>query len=167
MEVILLENIKKLGKIGSKVKVANGFARNYLLKNNKALVASKENLAIFEKKKEELNKKNNDQKNEAVKIQKELDKFELKITKNSMEELDKFELKITKNSMEGGALYGSLTIKEIIQNLEIHKFKNILANMIELKEQIKKIGDYVVIINLHADVQASIKVKVVSVEKIA
>ena len=52
MEVILLENIKKLGKIGSKVKVANGFARNYLLKNNKALVASKENLAIFEKRKE-------------------------------------------------------------------------------------------------------------------
>ena len=106
----------------------------------------------MKKKKEELNKKNNDQKNEAVKIQKELDKFELKITKNSM---------------EGGALYGSLTIKEIIQNLETHNFKNILANMIELKEQIKKIGDYVVIINLHADVHASIKVKVVSVEKIA
>ena len=151
MEVILLENIKKLGKIGSKVKVANGFARNYLLKNNKSLVASKENLAIFEKRREELNKKNNDLKNEAVKIQKEIDKFELKITKNSM---------------EGGALYGSLTIKEIIQNLELHNFKNILANMIELKEQIKKIGDYSVIINLHADVQASIKVKVVSVEKI-
>ncbi|NCU61933.1 MAG: 50S ribosomal protein L9 [Candidatus Fonsibacter ubiquis] len=123
MEVILLENIKKLGKIGSKVKVANGFARNYLLKNNKALVASKENLAIFEKRREELNKKNNELKNEAV-------------------------------------------IKEIIQNLELHNFKNISANMIELKEQIKKIGDYTVIINLHADVQASIKVKVVSVEKI-
>ena len=76
MEVILLENIKKLGKIGSKVKVANGFARNYLLKNNKALVASKENLAIFEKRREELNKKNNELKNEAVKIQKEIDKFE-------------------------------------------------------------------------------------------
>ena len=92
-----------------------------------------------------------DLKNDAVKIQKEIDKFELKITKNSM---------------EGGALYGSLTIKEIIQNLETHNFKNISANMIELKEQIKRIGDYVVIINLHADVQASIKVKVVSVEKI-
>ncbi|NCU46873.1 MAG: 50S ribosomal protein L9 [Candidatus Fonsibacter lacus] len=151
MEVILLENIKKLGKIGSKVKVANGFARNFLLKNNKALIASKENLAIFEKRKEELNKKNNDLKNEAVKI---------------LKQIDKFELKITKNSMEGGALYGSLTIKEIIQNLEMHNFKNISANMIELKEQIKKIGDYNVIINLHADVQASIKVKVVSVEKI-
>jgi large subunit ribosomal protein L9 len=151
MEVILLENVKKLGKIGSKVKVANGFARNYLLKNNKALVASKENLAIFEKRREELNKKNNALKNEAVKIQKEIDKFELKIIKNSM---------------EGGILYGSLTIKEIIQNLELHNFKNISANMIELKEQIKKIGDYTVIINLHADIQASIKVKVVSVEKI-
>jgi large subunit ribosomal protein L9 len=57
MEVILLENIKKLGKIGSKVKVANGFARNYLLKNNKALIASKENLEVFEKRKDELNKK--------------------------------------------------------------------------------------------------------------
>ena len=151
MEVILLENIKKLGKIGSKVKVANGFARNYLLRNNKALIASKENLEIFEKRKEELNKKNNELKNAASKIQKEIDKFELKITKNAM---------------EGGALYGSLTIKEIIQNLETHNFKNISPNMIELKEQIKKIGDYTVTINLHADVQAFIKVKVVSVEKI-
>jgi len=151
MEVILLENIKKLGKIGNKVKVANGYARNYLLKNNKALVASKENIQIFEKKKEELNKKNLEMKDAATKIQKQIDKFELKISKNSM---------------EGGALYGSLTIKEIIQNLETHNFKNISPNMIELKEQIKKIGDYNVIINLHAEVQASIKVKVVSIEKV-
>jgi large subunit ribosomal protein L9 len=151
MEVILLENIKKLGKIGNKVKVANGYARNYLLKNNKALVASKENIQIFEKKKEELNKKNLEMKDAATKIQKQIDKFELKISRNSM---------------EGGALYGSLTIKEIIQNLETHNFKNISPNMIELKEQIKKIGDYNVIINLHAEVQASIKVKVVSIEKV-
>ncbi len=81
-------------------------------------------------------------------------------------QIDKFELKISRNSMEGGALYGSLTIKEIIQNLETHNFKNISPNMIELKEQIKKIGDYNVIINLHAEVQASIKVKVVSIEKV-
>jgi len=151
MEVILLENIKKLGKIGNKVKVANGYARNYLLKNNKALVASKENIQIFEKKKEELNKKNLEMKDAATKIQKQIDKFELKISRNSM---------------EGGALYGSLTIKEIIQNLETHNFKNISPNMIELREQIKKIGDYNVIINLHAEVQASIKVKVVSIEKV-
>jgi len=150
MEVILLENIKNLGKIGSKVKVANGYARNFLLKQKKALVASKQNLEIFEKKKDELNKINQNQKEVALKIKKTIDKFEVKIQKNSM---------------EGGALYGSLSIKEIIQNLENNNFKNISASMIEIKEAIKKIGDYDVKINLHADVQASIKVKVVSLEK--
>jgi len=150
MEVILLENIKNLGKIGSKVKVANGYARNFLLKQKKALVASKENLEIFEKKKDELNKINQNQKEVALKIKKTIDKFELKIQKNSM---------------EGGALYGSLSIKEIIQNLESNNFKNISASMIEIKEAIKKIGDYNVKINLHAEVQASIKLKVVSLEK--
>jgi len=150
MEVILLENIKNLGKIGKKVKVKNGYARNFLLKQKKALVASKENLEIFEKKKDELNKINQNQKEAALKIKKTIDKFEVKIQKNSM---------------EGGALYGSLSIKEIIQNLENNNFKNISASMIEIKEAIKKIGDYNVKINLHADVQASIKVKVVSLEK--
>jgi len=150
MKVILLENIKNLGKIGKKVKVKNGYARNFLLKQKKALVASKENLEIFEKKKDELNKINQNQKEAALKIKKTIDKFEVKIQKNSM---------------EGGALYGSLSIKEIIQNLENNNFKNISASMIEIKEAIKKIGDYNVKINLHADVQASIKVKVVSLEK--
>jgi len=150
MEVILLENIKNLGKIGSKVKVANGYARNFLLKQKKALVASNENLKIFEKKKDELNKVNQNQKEAALKIKKMIDKFEVKIQKNSM---------------EGGALYGSLSIKEIIQNLEKNNFKNILASMIEIKEAIKRIGDYIIKINLHAEVQASIKVKVVSLEK--
>jgi len=150
MEVILLENIKNLGKIGSKVKVANGYARNFLLKKKKALVASKENLEIFKKKKDELNKIDENQKDVALKIKKTIDKFEVKIQKNSM---------------EGGALYGSLNIKEIIQNLEKNNFKNISASMIEIKEVIKKIGDYNVKINLHAEVQATIKVKVVSLEK--
>jgi len=151
MEVILLENIKNLGKIGSKVKVANGYGRNFLLKQKKALIASKENLEIFEKKKDELNKINQSQKEAALKIKKIIDKFEIKIQKNSM---------------EGGALYGSLSIKEIIQNLENNNIKNILASMIEIKEAIKKIGDYNVKINLHAEVQATVKVKVVSIEKI-
>jgi len=150
MDVILLENIKNLGKIGSKVKVANGYARNFLLKQKKALVASKENLETFEKKRDELYKINQNQKETALKIKKIIDKFEVKIQKNSM---------------EGGALYGSLNIREIIQNLENNNFKNISASMIEIKEAIKKIGDYNVKINLHAEVQATIKVKVVSLEK--
>ena len=57
MQVILLENIKKLGSIGQKVNVKDGYARNYLLKNKKALLANKKNLEFFEKQKEEINKK--------------------------------------------------------------------------------------------------------------
>ena len=60
MEIILLENIAKLGKIGDLVKVKNGYARNFLLKNNKALRANKENIEIVNKNKAELNKKNNE-----------------------------------------------------------------------------------------------------------
>ena len=62
MEIILLENILKLGKIGDQVKVKNGYGRNYLLRNGKALRANKENVDLVNKKKDELNQKNNEQK---------------------------------------------------------------------------------------------------------
>ena len=57
MQVILLENIKKLGTIGEKVTVSDGYARNFLLKNKKALLANKKNVELFEKQKTEINKK--------------------------------------------------------------------------------------------------------------
>ena len=60
MQVILLENISKLGKIGDQVNVKNGFGRNYLLKFNKALRVNKENIDYVNKKKDELTKKNNE-----------------------------------------------------------------------------------------------------------
>ena len=62
MQVILLENIIKLGKIGDQVEVKNGYGRNFLLKTGKALRASKENLETVNKKKDELNKKSNEAK---------------------------------------------------------------------------------------------------------
>ena len=62
MQVILLENILKLGKIGDQVEVKNGFGRNYLLRQGKALRASKENIEFVSKKKAELNKKNEEAK---------------------------------------------------------------------------------------------------------
>jgi len=68
MEVILLENIKNLGKIGDAVKVKRGYGRNFLIKYGKALKASKENLALVNKKKIELNEKNAALKKEAKKI---------------------------------------------------------------------------------------------------
>ena len=68
MQVILLENIMKLGKIGDQVEVKNGFARNFLLRQGKALRASKENVEFVNKKKVELNKKNEDAKNQFKEI---------------------------------------------------------------------------------------------------
>ena len=70
MEVILLENILNLGKIGDKVTVKNGYGRNFLLKQGKALRFSKDNEILINKKKEELNKKNNELKNKFIEVAK-------------------------------------------------------------------------------------------------
>ncbi len=72
MQVVLIENIMKLGKIGDLVEVKNGFARNYLLRQGKALRASKENIELVSKKKVELNKKNEDIKSQFNKIASEI-----------------------------------------------------------------------------------------------
>ena len=66
MEIILLENILNLGNIGDKVKVKDGYGRNFLLRTGKALRFNKENLEYVSKKKEELNKKNNEIKNKFI-----------------------------------------------------------------------------------------------------
>ena len=83
MQVILLENIIKLGKIGDLVKVKNGYGRNFLLKNGKALRANKENISLVNKQKDELNKKNNEIKLEFVKISNKIKNKTLKFKKES------------------------------------------------------------------------------------
>jgi len=85
MEVILLENIKKLGSIGQKVNVKAGYARNFLLKNKKALLANKQNIEYFEKQKSEINKKNEIEKVKAKEVSKLIDNVELEIFKEAME----------------------------------------------------------------------------------
>ena len=68
MEVVLLENIKNLGQIGDKVDVKRGYGRNFLIKYGKALIASKSNIDLVNTKKDELNKKNLEQKKSAKKV---------------------------------------------------------------------------------------------------
>ena len=68
MKVILLENLRRIGSIGDVIDVKRGFARNFLISNEKALYASKENITKVEKIKSELNKKDTDKKNEAKKV---------------------------------------------------------------------------------------------------
>lgn len=145
MQVILLENIKKLGAIGEKVTVKDGYARNFLLKNKKALVANKKNTEYFEQQKSEINKKNEVEKNKANEI------FQI---------LNNAELEVYKEAMENGQLYGSINIKEIVTLIKEQKNLDISAEKIETKGQLKNTGISKVYINLHAEVIATINLNV-------
>ena len=149
MEVVLLEKIKKLGQIGDVVNVKRGHGRNFLIKYGKALKASKENISLVKKKKDELNEKN-------LVIQKDAKK--IKDTIN----LTKY--KFSKRAKENDELYGSIKPAEISKTInEMHKLE-IKASQIDIGQEIKKIGSYEVKINLHAEIQAKIHIEVV-VEK--
>ena len=145
MQVILLENIKKLGAIGEKVTVKDGYARNFLLKNKKALVANKKNTEYFEQQKSEINKKNEIEKNKA---------------NETFQVLNNAELEIYKEAMENGQLYGSINIKEIVTLIKEQKNLDISAEKIETKGQLKNTGISKVYINLHAEVIATINLHV-------
>lgn len=150
MQVILLENIKKLGSIGQKVNVNDGYARNYLLKNNKALLANKKNLEIFEKQKEEINKKNQVEKNKAKEVS---------------DLINNVEIEVKKEAMDNGQLYGSVTIKEIKNLIQSEKSLDVPADQIEIKGQIKTTGISKVYINLHAEVQAVISLNIQAISE--
>jgi large subunit ribosomal protein L9 len=145
MQVILLENIKKLGAIGEKVTVKDGYARNFLLKNKKALVANKKNTEYFEQQKSEINKKNEVEKNKA---------------NETFQILNNAELEVYKEAMENGQLYGSINIKEIVTLIKEQKNLDISAEKIETKGQLKTTGISKVYINLHAEVIATINLNV-------
>ena len=145
MEVILLENILNLGSIGDKVNVKPGYGRNYLLKTGKALRFNKENLQYVAKKKDELNKKNVEQK-------KKFKELALTINKKSFT--------FNKESKENGDLYGSVKPKEI-SSIIFEKLKvEVKPSQIVLKENLNKIGDYKVNINFHSEVSAQIFIKI-------
>ena len=149
MKVILLENIKKLGTIGQKVNVKDGFGRNFLLKKGKAILPTKENLAHFESKRAEIIKKNELDKNNAKEI---------------AEKLKGCKLNIFKEVMENGNLYGAITIKEICNELLNSSKIEIKPEQIELPTSIKTKGEYKFKINLHADVQSEVLIEVLAKE---
>ena len=150
MEVILLENIKNLGKIGDAVKVKRGYGRNFLIRYGKALKASKENLALVNKKKIELNEKNVTLKKEAKKI------YDI---------INKKNYKFSKETKDNNELYGSIKPKEISKAIESINKIEIKPSQIDLSKQINKIGSYEVIINLHSEIQAKVHIEVVKKEE--
>ena len=151
MKVILLENLKRVGLIGEIIDVKRGFARNYLIVNKKALYASKENISKVEKIKIELSKKDNERKQEAKKI---------------AEQINKKEYSVKKLSTENKELYGSVKPTEISKIINEKDGIEIEPSMIQLMDDIKSLGDFKVKINLHTEVQAQIKIKVIPAEVI-
>ena len=145
MELILLQKINKLGTIGDVVTVKSGFARNYLLPSGKALRATKENIAIFEKDKEKLMAKNNEEKSNAEKIK---------------EELSKLNTSIVRSASDTGILYGSVTTRDIAKTVNEEE-RLVDRKDIVLDKPIKELGVYDVKVNIHPEVEIFVKLKVV------
>ena len=145
MQVILLENIKNLGKIGDIVKVKRGYARNYLIKFEKALNASKENIKIVNNKKEQLNEKDLVLKKEA---------------KKNFEILNNINYKIRKLVTENNDLYGSVKPTEIAKIIKEKHNVSIKPSQIDLEKEIKSIGIYKATVNLHSEIQTNIRIEV-------
>ena len=145
MQLILLENIINLGKIGDKVVVANGYGRNFLLKQGKALRFNKENLELVNKRKDELNKKNIEIKNKFKEI--------AKLINNKT-------FTFNKESKENGELYGSIKPKEISNLIKEKAKADVSPSQIILKDEINKIGLFTANVSFHSDVKAQISIKI-------
>ena len=149
MKIILLENVRKVGSIGDVIDVKRGFARNYLISKKKALFASKENIKEVDKIKQELSTKDQKKKKEA---------------KNIQEKLQNKEFEVKKLSTENKELYGSVKPTEIAKILVEKEKIEINPSMIQPVKEIKSIGTFKVILNLHSEIQSEISIKVVSEE---
>tara|TARA_B100001123_G_C14956663_1_gene885938 strand:- start:264 stop:722 length:459 start_codon:yes stop_codon:yes gene_type:complete len=146
MEVVLLENIKNLGKIGDVVTVKRGHGRNFLIKYGKALKASSDNINLVNKKKEDLNAKNLALKKEAKKT------FDL---------INNKRFKFSKRTKDNDELYGSIKPKELSKAIENSDKIKIKPSQIDLSKEINKVGSYEAKINLHAEILANIHIEVV------
>ncbi len=145
MEVILLENILNLGKIGDKVTVKNGYGRNFLLTNGKALRFNKENLELVNKRKDELNKKNTELKNKYKEV--------AKLVNNKV-------LTFIRESKDNGELYGSIKPKEISTLIKEKINAEVNPSQIILKENLNKVGKFLIDIVFHSEVKAKISIKI-------
>ena len=128
MKVILTTTIKKLGKMGDKVSVKPGYARNYLFPNNMALRENKKNVDHYEKIKDEFKKNEEKKVNDA---------------KNLISEIKKIKIIFNKEADEKDQLYGSISKKEIIDYLSDNKIKVKSDDML-IKSQIKSVGEHII-----------------------
>ncbi|WP_305985035.1 50S ribosomal protein L9 [Roseibium sp. MMSF_3544] len=144
MQVILLERIAKLGQMGDTVRVRDGYARNYLLPQGKALRANKANLERFERERAQLEARNLERKSEAEAV---------------ASKLDGEALIMIRSAGETGQLYGSVSTRDIAEGLTEGGF-TVARSQVELRSPIKTIGLHSVLIRLHPEVEVAISVNV-------
>ena len=144
MKVILTTNIKKLGKIGDKVSVKAGYARNYLLPNNMALRENKKNIEYYDKIKDEIKK------NEVTKVTE---------AKDLLEKIKNIKVIFTREADEKDQLYGSISKKEIIDFLQDNNLR-VKSDDLIIKNQIKSIGEHYIEINPYEGINEEFQVTV-------
>lgn len=146
MKVILTADVPKLGKKGSVVEVSDGYARNYLLPRNLAVLATEGRLEELDREKEREEKRKQRELEEAKKL---------------AQRLAGSSVKVAVRAGEAGKLFGSVTNKEIAQAIESTFHIKIDRRKIELEEPIKILGSYSVAVRLHPEVQVKLGVQVV------
>lgn len=147
MEVILLEKVRNLGSLGDKVNVKKGYARNFLIPQNKAVFATENNLEQFEQRRSELEKK----------AQQALGHAEQRAAK-----LNDITVVISALASDEGKLYGSVSVNEIRDALSAKSIEINKREIVMPEGPIHSVGDYVVEVHVHSDVIAQLQVQVVS-----
>jgi large subunit ribosomal protein L9 len=145
MEIILLERIEKLGGIGDVVTVKNGFARNYLLPNNKALRANDANKKLFEANRGKIEADNAERRGEA---------------EGRAKDFDGKQIVLIRQASNTGQLYGSVSVRDIVDALAEDGITGIGKSMVELERPIKALGLVDVKVKLHPEVVVTLGVNV-------
>ena len=150
MQVILLERIETLGKIGDVVRVKPGYARNYLLPEKKALRATKDNLAYFETQRAALEKLSAEKKKEA---------------EGHVKKLDGLKIVLIRHAAEGGQLFGSVMNRDIAEAVTAQSGHEIGRSQVQLNQGLKTIGIFPVTIALHPEVKVVVSVNIARSEE--
>jgi large subunit ribosomal protein L9 len=144
MEIILLERIEKLGSIGDVVNVKDGYARNFLLPNKKALRANESNRKVFEANRERLEAENAARRDEAAK---------------SGSDIDGAEITLIRSSSNSGQLYGSVNVRDVADALKAQGH-DVNKSQIILERPIKTLGLFDVRVALHPEVRVTVKANI-------
>ena len=145
MEIILLERIEKLGAIGDVVTVKDGYARNYLLPNKKALRSNSANKKVFEANRAKIEADNAARRDDASK---------------AAEKIDGVQVVLIRQSSNSGQLYGSVSVRDIVEALHEAGHANVSKAMIVLERPIKTLGLFDVRVSLHPEVSVTVQVNV-------